>query len=377
MARRAGSSPRPSPIRYAVIGLGHIAQAAVLPAFAHASRHAYLAALISGDRQKRNKLGKRYEVSGLYDYEQLADCLHQEDIQALYIATPNTLHRDFTVEAARAGVHVLCEKPLATTERDCTAMINACERAGVHLMTAYRLHFDAATLKAVETVHSGKIGDPRWMTSSFSYQIKDDGNIRLRGDLGGGALFDIGIYCINAARTLFRADPIAVHARHLPTGDKRFREVDETVAATLHFAENRHASFTCSFNAASTSWYELVGTKGSICHDSAFEYAEGSELTITVNDKSRTTPYAKRDQFAAQLVYFSRCISTGTTPEPSGREGLADVRIINALHKSITTGRVVKIPPFNDRKHPTPRQRIDRPAVPREPRLIKARAASK
>jgi predicted dehydrogenase len=376
MARSARST-RPSPVRFAVLGLGHITQAAMLPAFSHARGHAHLAALISGDEKKRTKLGKRYKVTALYDYDELTTCLRREDIQAIYIATPNTLHRDFAVEAARAGVHVLCEKPLATTERDCLAMINGCDRAGVHLMTAYRLHFDAATLKAVEMVHSGKIGDPRWMSSSFSYQIKDEDNIRLRGDLGGGALFDIGIYCINAARTLFRADPIAVHARHLPTGDKRFREVDETVAATLHFAENRHASFTCSFNAATTSWYELVGTKGSICHDSAFEYAEGSELTVTINDKSRTTPYAKRDQFAAQLVYFSRCISTGTTPEPSGREGLADVRIINALHKSIQTGRVIKLPPFKDRKHPKPRQRIDRPAVPREPPLVKARAASK
>lgn len=376
MSRRTRAA-RTSPFRFAVIGLGHIAQAAVLPAFAHARGHARLVALVSGDQKKRIKLGKRYGVTGLYDYDELATCIRREDIQAVYIATPNTMHRDFAIEAARAGAHVLCEKPLAITERDCTAMIRACSRAGVHLMTAYRLHFDAATLKAVETVHAGKIGDPRWMSSSFSYQIKDGDNIRLRGDLGGGALFDIGIYCVNAARTLFRAEPIAVHARHLPTGDKRFREVDETVAATLHFPENRHASFACSFNAASTSWYELVGTKGSICHDSAFEYAEGSELTITIKDKSRTIPYAKRDQFAAQLVYFSRCIRAGTAPEPSGQEGLADVRIINALHKSIKAGRVIKLPPFKDRKHPTPRQRIDRPAVPREPPLIKARAASK
>ena len=136
-------------IRYAVVGLGHIAQAAVLPAFRHAKKNSKLAALVSDDPVKLKALGKKYGVSRLYNYDEYEACLHSGEIDAVYIALPNSMHRDYTVRAAEAGVHVLCEKPMAVTSEDCMAMMAACEENGVRLMIAYRLHFEKANLHAI------------------------------------------------------------------------------------------------------------------------------------------------------------------------------------------------------------------------------------
>ncbi len=367
--------PQARKVRYAVAGLGYIAQAAVLPAFAHATRNSELAALVTDDQDKLKELGARYSVEALYDYAGLRRCLAEESIDALYVATPNSEHLPLLREAAAAGVHVLCEKPLAVTERECVEMIRACERAGVRLMSAYRLHFEAATLKALEIVRAGQLGDPRIFTSVFTFQVEDP-NIRLRADLGGGPLHDIGIYCINAARSIFGAEPIEVGAWTAGSGDPRFQEVHETVSAQMRFPEGRLASFVCSYGTSATGWYEVLGTEGRLCVDPAYEFAEGLGLCVNIGGKSRTRQFAKRDQFAAELVYFSDCILNDKEPEPSGWEGLADVRVIRALQQSIDRGTPLWLPPMQEVRHPSPSLRIDRPPVRREPRLVNARPAS-
>ena len=203
MAASHGSA-RSRKIRYAVVGLGHIAQAAVLPAFAHAKRNSELHALVSGDGEKLAELGDRYEVEFRGGYEDFEECL--KDVDAVYIATPNTEHAEFAVRAAHAGVHVLCEKPLAVTEEECDRILRACREAGVRLMTAYRLHFEPLTLEVIDLVRKGRIGEPRYFSSDFSMVAKP-GNIRTRPETGGGTLYDLGVYCINAARMLFGAEP--------------------------------------------------------------------------------------------------------------------------------------------------------------------------
>src|SRR5688500_7019184 len=135
-------------IRYAVIGAGNIAQVAVLPAFAHAKANSELVAVVSSDPQKRRALRDRYELQLDGDYSELESVLERGKIDAVYIATPNALHQDFAVRAAAAGVHVLCEKPLAPTASECRTIIDACAKSDVLLMVAYRLHFERATLEA-------------------------------------------------------------------------------------------------------------------------------------------------------------------------------------------------------------------------------------
>jgi glucose-fructose oxidoreductase len=359
-------------VRYAVAGLGYIAQTAVLPSFAHA-RNAELAALVSGDPQKLRKLGRKYSVERRYSYEEFDRCLSSGDVDAVYIALPNSMHRDYAVRAAQAGIHVLCEKPMAVTEADCRDMIRAASQAGVRLMIAYRLHFDRANLAAMEAARSGRLGDLRVFHSAFTMQIRDEDNIRLAEAAGGGPLYDIGIYCINAARYLFRAEPEEVSAFAVRSEEARFSEVDEAMSAVLRFPGARLAAFTCSFGAADAGAYDLIGTKGSLRLDPAYAYAAPTTLTVTVGGRHRRNRFARRDQFGPELVYFSDCVLGGRDPEPDGREGLADVRIIQALAVSAKTGRAVRLDAFGKERRPGARQRIDRPPV-REPGLVHASA---
>jgi glucose-fructose oxidoreductase len=203
----------------------------------------------------------------------------------------------------------------------------------------------------------------------------EEGNIRLQKDLGGGTLYDIGIYCINAARYLFQAEPVEVFAFSANSGDERFQEVDEMISATLRFPNERLASFTCSFGAADVSAYEIVGTKGRLKVDPAYEVAGELRHELTVNGKPRKQTFSQRDQFAPELLYFSDCIIKDQDPEPSGTEGLADVRIIRALYRSTRVGHPIKLGDFEKSDRPGPEQEIRRPPVS-EPDLIHATSPS-
>ncbi len=358
-------------IRYAVVGLGYIAQVAVLPAFAHAKSNSVLQALVSDDPIKLKKLGEKYGVSMLYSYDQYRECLESGEIDAVYIALPNSMHADFSILAANHGVHVLCEKPLAATVDECERMISATEDHDVKLMTAYRLHFEEANLEAIEIIKSGKIGEPRMFNSTFSMQVKD-GNIRLRRDLGGGPLLDLGIYCLNAARYILGSEPLEVTTLVGNIGEKRFSRVEEAVAALMRFPNDCLATFMCSFGAADASFYQIIGTEGVLRVEPAFEYQDSLVHHLTKDGKTKKRAFQKRDQFAAELIYFSECIQKNRTPEPSGLEGLADVRIINAIYESAYTGEAVAIEPLVKRLRPTKKQEIHRPPVRFEPQLVHA-----
>jgi glucose-fructose oxidoreductase len=362
-SKKRSKEPGQNVVRYAVVGLGYIAQSAVLPAFAHARGNSKLVALVSGDPTKRKELGKAYGVS-TYTYEQYDDLLEDGDVDAVYIALPNNQHREFTVRAARHGVHVLCEKPLAVTEQECKAMIAACRRHKVKLMTAYRLHFERATLAALHDVGQGLIGEARLFESSFTMNVEPP-NIRIDADKGGGTLYDIGVYCINAARHLFRAEPTEVFA--VAVGRKG--TVEESASSTLVFPHDRLATFCTSFGTDKTSQYRVIGTKGSIHVDPGYELASGLVLRIRQDMKERTIKFKKRDQFAPELIHFSDCILKDRDPEPSGEEGLADVRVIRALYKSAKRSRPVRLAPQPLRRQPTQRHGITRPPVRRRPMI--------
>lgn len=228
-------------IRFAVVGQGYFAQSAILPAFANTENCA-LTALFSDDPSKLQELKKKYRVEHALSYDQYDDFLKSRAVDAVYLALPNDLHCEYTLRAAAAGVHVLCEKPMAVTSEECERMIGACDDAHVKLMIAYRLHFEEANLSTVEMVKKGELGNPRYFVSGFSMQVSP-GNIRTQSQRGGGPLYDIGVYCINAARYLFADEPIeALAMQATKEGDERFREVPEQLSVTLRFPEERLAT---------------------------------------------------------------------------------------------------------------------------------------
>jgi glucose-fructose oxidoreductase len=253
-------------------------------------------------------------------------------------------------------------------------MIEACAKAGVKLMTAYRLHFEKANLTAIEIVKSGRLGKLRLFNSVFNMQV-EEGNVRLDREAGGGTLYDIGIYCINAARNLFRAEPDAVQAWSVRGSDERFREVDEATSAVLHFSDARIATFTCSFGAARVAQYQIAGTDGDLRVDPAYHYTGALKHYLTIEGKTTRRTFPERDQFSPELIYFSNCILKNREPEPSGEEGLADLRVIEALYRSADSGERVELPPFERTQRPTPDQEIRRPPV-EEPELVHAESPS-
>ncbi|WP_437756384.1 Gfo/Idh/MocA family protein [Sorangium sp. So ce1389] len=365
MFRKAPNESRR--IRYAVVGAGNIAQVAVLPAFENAAENSELVALVSGDPDKLAALGERYGVEERGGYDELEDVLKRSRADAVYIALPNTMHREYTERAAAAGVHVLCEKPMAMTEEDCEAMIRATKDRGVKLMIAYRLHFEEANLKAIEIARSGKLGQVRAFTSLFTQVVRPD-DIRTRSDEGGGALFDLGVYCVNAARYLFREEPSEALALSLRLDEKRAKDVDETTSAILRFPSGAVAQFTVSQGLSSVSSFRIAGTEGDLRVEPAFDYTADIKHYLTVGGKTEEKTYKKRDQFAPELVYFSRCVLEDKEPEPSGLEGFADVRVMLAIQNSAASGRAEAIPPFERDQRPGMSQNIKKPPVePPEP----------
>lgn len=362
-------------IRYAVAGLGHIAQASMLPAFRNAKGNSVLSALVSDDQTKLRKLSTAYKVPLTFSYKDYLACLHSGEVDAVYIALPNNLHREFAINAAHAGVHVLCEKPLALDEAQCHDIIAACSSNSVKLMTAYRLHFERANLEAIRLLRKRVIGEPRIFNSLFTMQVKE-GNIRLKKSMGGGTLFDIGIYCINAARYLFGAEPTEVFGYSANNGEKRFREVDEMTSCLMRFPNDRLASFATSFGATDTAVYEVVGTRGVLRLKQAYEHSEAIEMEITVDGKTQKRSYPVRDQFGPELIYFSDCILKNKEPEPGGTEGLLDVHIIQTLLKAARRGVSVELQDLTRSRRPSIRQEIYRPPV-RHRRQIHAEAPAR
>lgn len=343
-------------VRFAVVGLGYFAQNAVLPAFKNA-KGCRVAALVSDDPVKLRELGARYDVPLLRSYDEFDELLGAGDVDAVYIALPNDLHAEYVVRAARHGVHVLCEKPLATTARDAQRMVEACRRARVRLMTAYRLHFEPGNLHAIQAITDGEIGEPRFIDAVFSAQVKPTG-IRVDAERGGGPLYDLGVYCINAARYLFRSEPTSVLAHLVEGTGRRFREVEEAVSAILTFPGGRVCQFTASFGATDLAYYTVAGTSGYVCLDEAYEYHAARHLEVEGNEGRWKRRYRKVDQVAPELMHFADCVRTGKDPEPSGKEGLIDVRIIEAIQRSAATGRRVRISTPRRGRRPSRRQEV-------------------
>lgn len=343
-----------APVRFALVGLGDIAQRAVLPAFEHAKKKATLTALVSGEPNKRRVLSRRLNGVIACDYDEYDGLLESGAVDAVYIALPNEMHADFAQRAMSAGIHVLCEKPMATTIADARAMTRAAERTGVRFMVAYRLHFDPATLKAIDMARQSRAGDLRIFASLFSSPV-ERGDIRLEAK-GRGGLFDLGIYCVNAARMVFRSEPTEVVAMHAGIGNGRFREVPEMTAALLRYPGDRIAMFTCSLSAYRGSSWSAVAMNRLVRMEPAYTYHEPLVVQVRAKSGARVRRYGVHDQFAAELDHFVARIRSKRKAEPSAREGEADVRILDAIDRSARTGRAVRLENVPRDRFPHPRE---------------------
>lgn len=340
-------------IRYAVVGAGWISQEAFMPGVEQTG-NSEMTAIVTGDMAKGKKLADFHGVKHIYSYEQYDVFLKAGVADAVYIALPNSLHADYSIRASKAGLHSLVEKPLATTREECEAMIVAAEAGKVWLMTAYRLHNEPATLEVSEMIRRGEIGDPRIFTATLAFNIPA-GNHRLLARHWGGALQDIGVYCLNAARHVFQSEPEAVAAfEGWGNNDPRFAEVPETVSVTLMFPGGRIANFHASFGTGMVEYFRVAGTKGEIMLEPAFRFEVGRTIRLTVDDVTTTRAFPHVDNFSGMTAYFSDCILKKQRPEADGEDGLADVVIMRAIEAAARTGVTQKISLPAKKRYPTP-----------------------
>jgi len=346
--------PKGNKVRYAVVAAGWISQAAFMPGVLQTS-NSEMTVVITSDPEKGEKLAKEYNLTS-YSYDDFPRALKEGLFDALYIATPNWKHKEYTVPALEAGYHVLLEKPMEDTLEDCQAIIEAQKKSGAKLMIAYRLHFEPGTVDLINRVRQGALGDPRFFNASFCQLLKET-NHRAKNGFSAGPVPDIGTYCINAARNIFGLEPIEVfaHGFKAPGVNMNFHD---TVSVTLKFPGERIATFVISYTAMGINRFDIVGTEGDIHCNPAFMFGKGEsiEYTSTIKGEKKTHTFPSTDQFAGETEYFSKCVLDGVDPEPDGDEGIRDIRVIIAIKNALETGQPQKLEPLESRRHPVPEQ---------------------
>jgi predicted dehydrogenase len=326
----------------AVVGIGGVSVRDVFPALKR-SNHCRLAGLVSSDAGKLQEMGKRFDVpaNGQFTYDKFDSIADNPDIDLVYIALPNALHAEYTIRAAAAGKHVLCEKPMAVTVAECEAMIEACNKARKTLAIAYRLHYSPHHKEMVRSLRAMEFGRVQIIRADIGYPLKpDDAGWRLKRSLaGGGVLLEQGVYPVNAARIMVGEDPVEVLGYETKSDTTRFAEVDETVAWSMRFANGTVAHCAASYTVPAnhiwaggpSGWFEL---------DDAFSVGD-----IEAQTSKGSIRIGQVDQFGLQVDHVSRLIQDGKPPDPgiSAEDGLRDVRIINAIYESIQARRVVEL----------------------------------
>jgi len=332
-------------VGFAVVGLGSIAQGAVLPAFAHCKR-ARLVALVSRDRQKAARLARKFKAGAFYGADDYAACLANPEVAAVYVATPQGEHESFTIRAARAGKHVLCEKPLAAAAQQSRRMVEACRKHRVLLMTAYRKYFEPSTVHLKRLIQSGDLGRIDTIHTGFSELYTPGVSAAWLLDrklAGGGPLTDLGVYCVNTSRWLVGEDPVEVTAESWRHDKNRFREVEEGIAFRLRFPSGLVVQGSSTYGAVLSSFIYVQGTKGWASLAPAYEFNEARQLTGKVRGRRLDRRFRVLDEFALELDAFASAIQGRGAVDADGLQGHRDVIILQSIYDAAKRRKSVAI----------------------------------
>lgn len=332
------ANPAPRKFGYCIVGLGRISLGHFMPA-CRASRNSQVTALVSGHREKAEKTAADYNVplKNIYSYQSYDEIANNPDIDAVYIALPNNMHAEYTIRAANAGKHVLCEKPMATSVKDSQNMIAACKAADKKLMIAYRCQYEPTNLHAIQLIRDGKLGTIQAIESANGF-IEHPGEWRLSKQMAGaGPLMDVGIYSLNACRYLTGEEPASLEGYcSVIDKDTRFREVEENCSWTMRFPSGIVAACNTTYGANMPGFFRVHGSKGMIHMEPAFAY-QGLHLTAKMEGEppideqnTETDPY----QFVLEADYFADCAMQNKDPKTSGEEGLRDMQYMVQIYKS-------------------------------------------
>jgi len=338
-----GRTQRADAVGFAVVGLGKLSQGQILPGFA-TCRRARLAALVSGHPDKAHRLAAEHKLPerAVYSYADFDRIAADPAVEIVYIVLPNFLHAEYAIRAFKAGKHVLCEKPMATSVADAERMIAAAKAADRRLMVAYRCHYEPLNLHGMRLVRRGALGRPRLVTTNMGRQSDlSDPSDAWRLDMGmsgGGALADMGIYGINAARYLLNEEPVEVRARaQTDRSDPRFRTVEDLIAWEFRFPSGAVSTGTTSFDQAGTMAWEVYGTGGKMVADPGCFYG-GNRLTVSNVPGERQPAIREVDEFAREMDWMADVVRGRAPMVSPGEEGLQDMRLIGAILESAARG---------------------------------------
>jgi len=316
-------------LRWGILSTANIGRAAVIPAI-KASRNGDVRAVASRNRERAYAFASELDIPQSYgSYQGL---LEAEDIDAVYIGLPNSLHCEWTVKAADAGKHVLCEKPLGATAAECDEMDRAARRNGVVLMEAFMYRFHPRTERVSKLIRDGAIGPLRAIQSTFTFRLRRSDDIRLQKDLAGGALMDVGCYCVNVSRTLAAAEPVEVQAfAHWAESG-----VDSQMAGTLRFESGLLAQFDCALTLERRESYQAAGPDGYLSVSSAFLPGDGESTIEEHHGRAgrsvHTLPGA--DEYQLMVEHFADSALEGREVRYPASEAAANLRAIEALYRS-------------------------------------------
>ena len=326
---------------FALCGLGSLSTNQIAPALQKA-RNCRLAGIITGTPAKAEKWKAQYNIpeKNIYNYETMHRLADNPDIDVVYVVTPNALHAEHTLKAAKAGKHVLSEKPMEVSVQKCQQMIDACKDAGRKLAVGYRCQFEPHHRECMRLAREKVFGDIKIIEAGFGFRIGDPAQWRLKHGLaGGGALMDVGIYALQATRYLTGEEPITGSAMETKTDPVKFKDVDESIVWQLKFPGGIMAYCSTTYLVNGINRYTAYAEKGWFGLEPAYSYggirgrrSDGKEIIAE-----------EIDQFAAEMDNFAQCILTNATSKVSGEEGLRDVRILMAVYESIKTGQPVKL----------------------------------
>ncbi|SDU15537.1 Predicted dehydrogenase [Verrucomicrobium sp. GAS474] len=341
--------PAEKRIGFAIVGLGGLAHDQLLPAFS-LSKRARIAGLVSGSPEKASAVAGQYGVKqdSVYGYDEWERIAQNPDIDAVYLAVPNSLHAQYTFLAAKAGKHVLCEKPMATSAIEAQQMIDACAQASRKLMVAYRCQYEVFNRALIDLVRQNLLGQVGLIEACNVQSIGNPLQWRLKKALsGGGSLPDLGLYCVNSARAVLGEEPFEVSARVWnPPNDPRFSEVEDTMAFTLRFPGGALVNCSSSYSLHRSQSLRVYGTQGWAELENAFAY-RGPRLIVHGKDGTKeitTEPTLEfQNPFALELDHFASCIVRDVKPYTPGEEGLQDHRIMEALYQSARMGRTAAL----------------------------------
>lgn len=327
-------------IKWGVLGCAGIAAKAVIPAI-QSSRLGRVAAIASRDAEKASAMATRFGIEKSYgSYE---DLLSDPDIDAIYNPLPNHLHVPMTIKALEHGKPVLCEKPIALNAAQASELAEAQKAANLPVAEAFMVRHHPQWKKARAMVAEGRLGDVRAIQTIFAYYLDDPKNVRNQADIGGGGLFDVGCYAINTARFLFDAEPLRAIA--LMENDPVFG-TDRLTSGLLAFPEGRQLAFTCSTQLSLTQKVTVLGTRGRLEIPIPFN-APADQQTVLIFDDGRDLAGGGRqeiviepvDQYREQVDAFAEAVLSGTPLETGLDDAIANMKAIDALFRSATSGR--------------------------------------